>query len=198
MSFDFPQQPPRRKKGGISGIAMLLIVGMALFFFMSARSGTGVKTDGDDRPQGQRATERDSNRSVDRGSVNDMLREADEERRLREGVGRSTRSAGSNAMPQGASQKDRDSDWSIEDVDGKSRSTSTGVKKTKGKDGWSLEEVPTGKKSGTGFELNNSSGGNVELKQKSDWSVEDVDVKNKKTTEGDWSVEEVEKGSGGK
>ena len=36
MSFDYPQQRPRRRKGGMSGIVMLLIIGGVFSFSCKA------------------------------------------------------------------------------------------------------------------------------------------------------------------
>ena len=196
MSFDYPQQP-RRKKGGISGIVMLLLIGLGLFVFMNMRgAGSGANSDSGVVDQGRQSAGSRSGGKLD-PHTNRELQEIDEDRRMREhvfGSGESKSQSASNAkaMPSGAGAGN--SDWSIEDVDGKKKSISSSAKKTQGADGWSIEEVPTEKKSGTGVELNKSGGGDVELTEKSDWSVEDVDPKAKKTTEGDWSVEEVEGG----
>lgn len=193
MSFDYPQKPKRRAGGGCGGLLMLLVVGGVMFFFMNARGGGGPGQnegviDNEDRQ---------SQRGVNPQEVDRQLREADEYRRQREDVlGSKKKPETEKAMPTG--QTRRNSDWSIEDVDGpkKAESTEPSVKKTQGKDGWSIEDVPTKKKSDANFRLNKSDGGKVELKEKSDWSVEDVEPKAKKTTQGDWTVEEVEKGGG--
>ena len=194
MSFDFPQKPRRRKKGGLSGIVMLLVIGFGLFVFMNMR-GPGPDGNGGDIESGSRPVENRSAGNLD-PRIDRELREADEYRRQRESIlgdpkpETARRSTDSKAMPSGRAKGN--SDWSIEGVGNKSRSPD--AKKTQGKDGWSIEEVPSKKKSGVGLELKNSGGGDVELKEKSDWSLKDVEPKTKKTTEGDWSVEEVKGG----
>ena len=172
---------------------MLLIVGAVMYMFTTARGGGGPQPDGDVFDDGRRNVER----GVSKDEVNRQLREADEYRRRREEAAGSTKQTRSGKMPVGQSRSN--SDWSIEDVDGngKNRSTNTAPasKKTTNKDGWSIEDVPTKKNLDSSTRLKNSDGSKIAPKEKSDWSVEDVDPKTKKTTEGDWSVEEVKKGS---
>jgi len=195
MSFDYPQKP-RRKKGGISGIVMLLFIGLGLFVFMNTRgAGSDANSEGS-VDQEQRSAGNRSQGKLD-PHINRELQEIDADRRIREHVlgdpkSQSAGTSSGKAMPSGRGSDN--GDWSIEDVDGKKKSAASTPKKTQGQDGWSIEEVPTEKKSGAGFELNNSGGNDVKLTEKSDWSVEDVDPKAKKTTEGDWTVEEVEGG----
>lgn len=195
MSFDYPQQPRRRKKGGLSGIVMLLFIGLGLFVFMNMR-GAGSDTNGEAVESNRRPVENRSPGKLD-PRIDRELKQADEYRRQRESILGDSKpetarnSADPSAMPSGRATGN--GDWSINDVDNKNK-TSPEVKKTKGKDGWSIEDVPSKQKSGSGFEVNKSGGGDVELTEKSDWSVEDVKPKTKKTTEGDWSVEEVEGG----
>jgi hypothetical protein len=188
MSFDYPQQP-RRRKGGFGGIFMLLIIGAAIFMFMQGRGAPNPGAEAGGDLNGTRRVER----KIDRNSrIDRELREADEYRRQRADILGSPKPQDSQkAMPQGSGTN---GDWSMEDVDTKNTKTSPAAstaKKTIGEDGWSMEEVPSKKKSGTGFELNNSAGGEVKPAESSDWSVQDVEPKKKKTTEGDWSVEEV-------
>jgi len=196
MSFDFPQQPRRRKKGGISGVVMLLVIGLALFVFLNMR-GAGADENGEAVESGRPAENR-SQRKLD-PRIDRELQQADEFRRQRENILGDSKpetarnSSSANAMPSGRATGN--ADWSIDDVDNK-KNTSPESKKTIGKDGWSLEEVPSKQKSSSGFEANKTGGGDVELTEKSDWSVEGVKPKTKKTTEGDWSVEEL-KGGGG-
>jgi hypothetical protein len=194
MSFDYPQQP-RRRKGGFGGIFMFLIIGAAIFFFMQSRGAPNPDGAGGER-NGTRSVERKIDSRDSR--IDRELREADEYRRQRADILGAPKSQDPNqTMPRGSGNN---GDWSMEDVDtnnGKTAPSAGTAKKTIGEDGWSMEEVPSKKNSGTGFELNNSAGGEVKRAAKSDWSMQDVDPKTKKTTEGDWSVQEVG-GKGGK
>ena len=197
MSFDYPQKQPRRRKGGFGGIMMMLIIGAAIYFFMSGMDGRGGASNSDSVPQGadshdQRRVERNRDERISR-----ELQEADEERRQHEAVfgsAKETDTDRSKAMPSGRAVGG--GDWAIEDV-GKKKDvaspTAPTAKKTQGNDGWAIEEVPTKDSSKTGVELrlNKPGGDDVKLTEKSDWSVEDVKPKNKKTTEGGWTVEEV-------
>lgn len=201
MSFDYPQQQPRRRKGGFGGIMMMLVIGAALYFFMSGMGG-GKASDPNSVPQG---ADRNDQSRVERNRderISRELQEADEERRQREAVFGSAKQTDTDrgkAMPSGRAA--RGGDWAIEDVGQKKDAaspTAPTAKKTQGNDGWAIEEVPTKDSSKTGVDLrlNKSGGDEVKLTEKSDWSVEDVKPKNKKTTEGGWTVEEV--GGGGK
>ena len=185
MSFDYPQQP-RRRKGGFGGIMMLLMIGAALFFFMNMGRGGG-------QPGGE--VERRVERKID-PRIDRELKEADLYRRQREEVlgSKAQKEAPGKAMPTGGAVGS--SDWSMEEVGSKGATKpSPTSKKTQGKDGWSIEEVDTKAGTNSGAELRlKGAGGEVDLKEKSDWSLEDVKPKNKKTTEGDWTVEEVEGG----
>ena len=181
MSFDFPQQPKRRKSG-MSGLMMLLIIGAALFFFMQGSASTDPGAGQSDDivlpgSGGSQSDERDI--GADDSYRSDILGSKD-----------------SKPMPTGKSSNN--GDWSIEDVDAKNGQSKVAVKepkstKTKGKDGWSIEEFPANQKADDGFKLKIDSKGEFKTTEKNDWSIEDVDAKNKKTSEGDWSLEEVDK-----
>lgn len=189
MSFDYPQQPRRRKKGGFGGIMMLLLIGAGVFIFMNMGKGGAGQPGAGNGDDGAGATERRTTSRIDR-----ELQEADEYRRQREEVlGETARKPElGKGMPGGRAVGGNE--WSMEDVDGKRAGAASATsKKTQGKDGWSIEEVDTNKGSdgGVDLKLGNSGGGKVELKKQNDWSMEGVSPKDKKTTEGDWSVEEV-------
>ncbi|QEG22568.1 hypothetical protein [Mariniblastus fucicola] len=195
MSFDYPQQPQPRKKGGMSGIMVLLFIGFVFFFVMRGGGSGSAPTSGEGVDQGDRHVEKRVSPRTDR-----VLQEEDKYRRQRAEVLGSEQKDGPDAtpgrkMPSGSGN--RNSDWSIEEVGG-DKSAATAPKKTEGKDGWSIEEVPNKKDSGTGLKLKESGGKEVELKEGNDWSIEDVDPKKKKTSEGDWSLEEVGGEKGGK
>lgn len=176
MSFDFPQQKKPRK-GGVNGGAMLLLIIVVLFFFMrSPPAGTG--NSGSD------------------ASHSDVIFPNDGEIEPDPSQGRvviESRSASGKKMPSGPPEPN--GDWSIEGIgsNGRSATRSTknsSTKKVVGQDGWSLEELPT-KKKDPGFNLKGAAKGNIETAEKSDWSIEDVNSKSRKTKDGDWSLEEV-------
>lgn len=193
MSFDYPQEPRRRRKGGFSGIMMLMIIVFGLYFFMSSRGGGGAPDEGNrNAEQGQRSVENRSGGGKLDSYTNRELQEIDKDRRLQETVFGKDKAGDSKNMPTGRGNSN--GDWSMEGVAGNKGSTPSSSNKTEGKDGWSLEGMPAKQKSGTGLELNNSGGSDVKITEKSDWSVEGVKPKIKKTTKGDWSVGEVEGG----
>ena len=191
MSFNYPQEPRRRRKGGFSGIMMMMIIVFGLYFFMSSRGGGAPEEGGRNAEQSQRSVDNRSDAKLDPYTSRE-LQEIDEDRRLQETVFGETKADDSKAMPAGRGTSN--GDWSMEGVTGNESSTPSSSNKTEGKDGWSVEGLPATQKSGTGLGLNNSGGGDVKLTEKSDWSVEGVKPKIKKTTNGDWSVGEVEGG----
>lgn len=171
---------------------MLLMIGAAVYFFMNMGRG-GAQPGGDIGPGDVGDSRRSVERKVD-SRIDRELQQADEYRRQRaEVLGSPRKEEAGKAMPGGRAVGG--SEWSMEEVGEKKAAAAPTAKKTHGKDGWSIEEVPTkDTNAGAEFRLNKAGGDEVKLTEKSEWSVEDVNPKTKKTTEGDWSVEEVEGG----
>ena len=173
MSYGFPSEQPRRRKGG--GMFFLMILAIGAFLIFSDR-GVPPKPAGDIfAPPGSNSDrELDADGEYNRqreeilGDKNDFTK------------GQRMPSTGSSGAASG---------WSIEDV--ANQKTTSGGRKTQPsktqKGDWAIEEVDS-EENKNQFRFSEKK--TTDSLKTEDWSIEEVD-NNQKTESGDWTIEET-------